>query len=217
MSNHVLNQEHIDDKRSQMFDKLMATTYQKVYGMAYRLCGNRADAEDLTQEACFRAYRSFAEYEGSRPFENWIFRIVTRLFLDLLRNRRRRVKILSYDTALPHEFDDGPNFEFPDQRSNPEAQLLEGLLSEDLQNVFSSLSDEDRTLVTLADIDQIPYLEIAEQLGKPVGTIRSRLHRTHRRLRRCLKQARRERLQADSPQRVLRERAASQRSPQFQV
>ena len=77
------------------FNELMDATYKKVYNMAYRLSGSRADAEDLTQEAFFRAYRSFRDYEGDRPFENWIFRIVTRLFLDLLRTRRRRVKSVS--------------------------------------------------------------------------------------------------------------------------
>src|SRR4051812_24216946 len=79
------------------FNDLMAESYKKVYNMAYRLSGNRNDAEDLSQEAFYRAYRSFGDYEGDRPFENWIFRIVTRLFLDLLRNRRRRVKTVSYD------------------------------------------------------------------------------------------------------------------------
>src|SRR6478609_8601577 len=89
-----------DQKR---FNELMEETYKKVFNMAYRLSGSRSDAEDLTQEAFFRAYRSFHDYEGDRPFENWIFRIVTRLFLDLLRNRRRRVKSVSYDTPLQRD------------------------------------------------------------------------------------------------------------------
>src|SRR5437588_11321738 len=85
------------------FNDLMESTYKKVFNMAYRLAGNRPDAEDLTQEAFFRAYRSFHDYEGDRPFENWIFRIVTRLFLDLLRSPRRRVKAVSYDAPLRRE------------------------------------------------------------------------------------------------------------------
>src|SRR5687768_10473305 len=87
----------LDPRELTRFNELMNESYRKVYNMAYRLAGNRADAEDLTQEAFYRAYRSFADYEGDRPFENWIFRIVTRLFLDLLRNRRRRIKAVSYD------------------------------------------------------------------------------------------------------------------------
>src|SRR5512140_1365905 len=90
----------MDPKEEVRFNDLMEATYRKVYNMAYRLCGSRADAEDLTQEAYYRAYRSFQDYEGDRPFENWIYRIVTRLFLDLLRSRRRRVKVVSYDAPL---------------------------------------------------------------------------------------------------------------------
>ena len=78
----------LSDREESRFNDLMEATYRKVYNMAYRLSGNRSDAEDLTQEAYFRAYRSFHDFEGDRPFENWIFRIVTRLFLDLVRSRR---------------------------------------------------------------------------------------------------------------------------------
>src|SRR5512141_985800 len=98
------------------FNQLMQASYKKVFNMAYRLAGNRPDAEDLTQEAFYRAYRSFRDYEGDRPLANWIFRIVTRLFLDLLRNRRRRVKAVSYDTPLPtHGGDEALFFDMPDE------------------------------------------------------------------------------------------------------
>ncbi len=174
------------------FNELMEATYKKVYNMAYRLVGNRTDAEDLTQEAYFRAYRSFTDYEGDRPFENWIYRIVTRLFLDLLRHRRRRVRAVSYDTPLQREgSDDNLFFEVPDRSPSPEAQLLQGSLSEDLQCAMNSLSAEQRLLITLADVEQMPYKDIAEILDKPVGTIRSRLHRTHKQLRSRLEEIRR--------------------------
>jgi RNA polymerase sigma-70 factor (ECF subfamily) len=164
--------------------------------MAFRLAGNRSDAEDLTQEAFYRAYRSFRDYEGDRPFENWIFRIVTRLFLDMLRNRRRRVKVVSYDTPLQNGAgDDTLYFDMPDQKPNPEQEMLEGSFSEELQNVMNSLSPEQRMLITLADIEGMPYKEIADLMGKPVGTIRSRLHRTHKLIRAKLEQLRRESLQ----------------------
>lgn len=176
------------------FNELMAETYKKVYNMAYRLAGNRTDAEDLTQEAFYRAYRSFRDYEGDRPFENWIFRIVTRLFLDLLRNRRRRIKAVSYDTPLQREGgDENLYFEKADERPNPEEEMMSGAFGEDLQRVLNSLTPEQRTLVTLADIEGVPYKDIAETLGKPVGTIRSRLHRTHKLIRARLDAIKRER------------------------
>jgi len=171
----------------------MEGTYRKVYNMAFRLAGNRADAEDLTQEAFFRAYRSFREFEGDRPFENWIFRIVTRLFLDMLRIRRRRIKSVSYDTPLSNSVgDENLYFEMPDNGCNPEQKVMENSFSEDLQKALNSLSPEQRLLITLADIEGVAYKEIAEILGKPVGTIRSRLHRTHKAIRARLEQIRKE-------------------------
>ena len=173
------------------FNELMNDTYRKVYNMAYRLSGNRPDAEDLTQEAYFRAYRSFEDYEGDRPFENWIFRIVTRLYLDLLRNRRRRVQTVSYDNTLPSEVGgDSVRFEIADDQPSPEQVMIENAYSEPLQIALESLTPDQRELIELADVKQVPYTEIAEMLGAPVGTIRSRLHRTHKALRVKLEQAR---------------------------
>jgi RNA polymerase sigma-70 factor, ECF subfamily len=184
MATHTVSMSAAEEAR---FNELMEATYRKVFNMAYRLVGNRPDAEDLTQEAYYRAYRSFEDYEGDRPFENWIFRIVTRLFLDLLRNRRRRVKAVSYDTPLQREGgDDNLFFDMPDERPNPEQHMLSGSMSENLQKTLNSLSAEQRLLVTLADIEGLPYKDIAEMLGKPVGTIRSRLHRTHKLMRQRL-------------------------------
>lgn len=179
------------------FNELMQATYRKVFNMAYRLAGNRPDAEDLTQEAFFRAYRSFTDYEGDRPFENWIFRIVTRLYLDLLRSRRRRIKAVSYDTPIQAPgADENLFFDMPDDRPTPEQSALSGSFSEDIQRVLNSLTAEQRLLVTLADIEGIPYKEIAEMLDKPVGTIRSRLHRTHKQIRSRLEAVRKENPQA---------------------
>lgn len=175
----------LEEKDLKRFNSLMEETYKKVYNMAYRLSGSRPDAEDLTQEAYYRAYRSFGDYEGDRPFENWIFRIVTRLYLDLLRNRRRRVSTVSYDNTLPTDFgSDAVRFEVADDRPNPEEELLFSEFSDEMVKALSSLTEEQRELIRMADVEQIPYNEIAEKLGRPVGTIRSRLHRTHKQLRR---------------------------------
>ena len=174
------------------FNELMKASYRKVFNMAYRLSGTRPDAEDLTQEAYYRAYRSFEDYEGDRPFENWIFRIVTRLFLDMLRTRRRRVKYVSYDAPLQGSSDETLYFDKADDEPNPEESMLRDSMSEEVQRAMDSLNAEQRLLVTLADIEGMPYRDIAEIMGKPVGTIRSRLHRTHKQLRNKLDRLRRE-------------------------
>jgi RNA polymerase sigma-70 factor (ECF subfamily) len=176
------------------FNELMENTYKKVFNMAYRLAGNRPDAEDLTQEAFYRAYRSFSDYEGDKPFENWIFRIVTRLFLDMLRSRRRRIKAMSFDAPLQKDgSEESLYFDVPDQKPGPDNEFLNSSFSEDLQHTLNALSSEQRMLITLADIEGMPYKEIADIIGKPIGTIRSRLHRTHKMMRMRLEQIQRER------------------------
>ncbi|MBS1706193.1 MAG: sigma-70 family RNA polymerase sigma factor [Armatimonadetes bacterium] len=176
------------------FADLMKGSYKKVYNLAYRLSGNRADAEDLTQEAYFRAYRRFDTFEGDRPFENWILRIVTRLFLDLARSRRRRVSTVSLDAPIrPDSAEDEMHVQTADDRPNPEEAILNGAVGEDLADALRSLKAEQRALVILADVEQLPYQEIANLAGIPVGTVRSRLHRVHKKLRALLEAKQNER------------------------
>lgn len=176
--------DRIDEGR---FQDLMQASYKKVYNLAYRLAGDRTDAEDLTQEAFFRAYRGFEHYEGDRPFENWIFRIVTRLFLDLRRARSRRVQVVSTDAPLRNDMsDDTVQFEVADGRPDPEQVLMTAEVNEDLERSLNNLSPEQRQLVWMADVEGVPYSEIAERLHAPVGTVRSRLHRAHKQLRASL-------------------------------
>ncbi len=154
--------------------------------MAYRLSGNASDAEDLTQEAYFRALRSYDSYEGDKPFENWIFRIVSRLFLDLLRHRRRRVQTVSYDAPLQGDGDDEVFFDKADETETPDQKLFNGTLGDEMQAAIDSLSPDQKLIVLLADVEQLPYKDIADIVGAPIGTIRSRLHRTHKALRKFL-------------------------------
>lgn len=174
------------------FSDLMEASRKKVFSLAYRLSGSRADAEDLTQEAFYRAYRAFDTYQGDRPFENWIFRIVTRLYLDMKRRQSRRVQTVSSDAPLrPDGADDAVYFEKADDRPTPEAVVVESGLSAEMEASLSRLSPDQRSLVLMADVEQIPYAEIAEKLNTPVGTIRSRLHRAHRQLRLAIEEFRR--------------------------
>lgn len=178
---------YLSHEEKREFDRHMKRTYRKVFDLAYRLSRSRTDAEDLTQEAFVRALRAYRGYEGDRPFENWIFRIVTRLYLDLRRTRDRRVKTVSYDAPLtPDGSDDTVTFEAPDQRPTPDEYLLRGELSEEMIASLQQLSKEQRELIWMADVEGLPYKEIAERISAPVGTVRSRLHRAHKQLRRLI-------------------------------
>lgn len=165
------------------FEALISKTYKKVFNFAFRLSGSRSDAEEITQDSFIRAYRAFGDYRADRPFDNWVMKIASRVFLDLLRARGRRIATVSLDAPIAAEGADDMHLEMPDQDPSPEQKLIGGLLGEDMHRAISKLSDDQRHLVEMADLQELPYRVIAETLGKPVGTVRSRLHRTHRLLR----------------------------------
>lgn len=185
-----MSQVQYSEESESKFKALMERSYKKVFNLAYRLAGNRSDAEDLTQEAFFRAYRRFESFEGDKPFENWIFRIVTRLFLDLKRSRGRRVQTYSTDTPLRAGDlnEDSVTFDSADERPNPEQVLIGSTLSEEMECSLRYLSEEQRQLIWMADVEGVPYNEIATMIQAPVGTVRSRLHRAHKQLRKVLMQ-----------------------------
>lgn len=171
------------------FQKLVDRTYRQAYNMAYRLTGNRDDAEDLTQEAYLRAYRSFGTYNRQLPFESWFFRILSNLFIDLLR-RRPKQKPLSLDQPVgDEENDDNLLLQIPDEATNPERNLMEQVMDERLQKALQALPEPFRIAVLLCDVEGYSYEEIARIMNSSIGTVRSRIHRGRSLLRRALNEA----------------------------
>jgi RNA polymerase sigma-70 factor (ECF subfamily) len=150
------------------------------------MTGNRDDAEDLTQEAYLRAYRSFDKYDRSLPFENWFFRILSNLFVDKLR-RKPRLSSLSLDQPLnPGEGDDDYTLELPDEEGDPQYQMLKETMDERLQKALNIIPAEFRKAVLLCDVEGMSYDEIAEYMNTSIGTVRSRIHRGRLMLRKLL-------------------------------
>lgn len=164
-------------------ERLPPEIYAKMLRYAESLARNRCDAEDLAQEAVLRACRAIADFEGGRPLENWMMRILTRIYLDDRRRRRRRPQTVSSDAPARLDSAVGHDFASDWEGSDPERTLLSSCLGERMSNALGGLSPTERELVWMADVEQMKYREIADQIGIPVGTVRSRLHRAHRRLR----------------------------------
>jgi len=170
----------------QEFEQLIQRTQRQAYNMAYRMTGNRDDAEDLTQEAYLRAYRSFATYNRQLPFESWFFRILSNLFIDLMR-RRPKQKPLSLDQPMgEEESEENLLLQIADESANPERDLLERVLDERLQQALLALPEVFRVAVLLCDVEGKSYEEIAQVMGSSIGTVRSRIHRGRTLLRRML-------------------------------
>ncbi len=166
------------------FDRLVQRYHKQAYNIAYRLTGNHADAEDLTQEAFVRAFRFFDNYRRDLPFENWLFRIISNLFVDDLR-RRPKARIQSLDAPVGNDATSESNafLEIPDTRENPERVVLHEELDEQIQKALAALPQDFRKTVILADIEGMSYEEISEAMNCSLGTVRSRLHRGRKLLR----------------------------------
>lgn len=146
-----------------------------MYSVAYRLAGNHPDAEDVVQEALLRVKRGLVNYTPG-SLQGWLARIVTNVFLDETRRRKRRPQ-----TALPED---------PDRvlAGSPGAdeELAMRSLPDHIQDALRDLQEEFRVAVVLCDVAGLSYGEIAAQTGVPVGTVRSRVHRGRTRLREVL-------------------------------
>lgn len=149
----------------------------RVFRLAYRLTGNRHDAEDLTQEVFVRVFRSLSSYTPG-TFEGWLHRITTNLFLDQVRRKQR----IRFD-ALPDDASD----RLPGQADlGPERAWEHNNLDHDVQAALGTLPPDFRAAVVLCDIEGLSYEEIAATLNIKLGTVRSRIHRGRAQLRAAL-------------------------------
>jgi RNA polymerase sigma-70 factor (ECF subfamily) len=170
------------DRRAE-FDRLVQRYHKQAYNIAYRMTGNHADAEDLTQEAFVRAFRFFGNYRRDWPFDNWLYKIMSNLFVDDLR-RKPKARLQSLDQPLDAGGRNEDVFlEIPDAAANPERLVMSQELDEHIQRALSSLPHDFRMTVILADIQGLSYEEISVAMRCSLGTVRSRLHRGRKLLR----------------------------------
>ncbi|MEI6513385.1 MAG: sigma-70 family RNA polymerase sigma factor [bacterium] len=177
----------LEGEKQAEFDRLMRKSYRRAYNLAYRMTGDPLEAEDLTQETFLRAYRFFDKYNRWLAFEAWLRQIMHNLYVDMLR-RKPKTQGYSLDQPLPNSSDDDDDMvaDFPDSGANPEKQLLAVEFSADMQEALNRLPHEFREAVVLCDIEDMSYDEIASAVGVSTGTVRSRIHRGRRLLRKWL-------------------------------
>ncbi|MCH9004833.1 MAG: RNA polymerase sigma factor [Proteobacteria bacterium] len=169
------------DDRSNTFEKLVRPHFDRLYRLAWRLSGQKAEAEDLFQELLIKAFGKLDDLVNIDEPGSWLCRVMYNLFIDERRRfaRRRMHTVEESELAgdglagLP-----GPDDPAWDQ------ERLERMRRLDL--ALSQLSDEHRLIVLLHDTEGYKMTEIQELIGVPVGTIKSRLHRARIRLREIL-------------------------------
>lgn len=159
----------------------------RLYGTALRLTRNPADAEDLVSEAIVRAWANFGQLADRQAFPKWLFRILANTFV----SDRRRMRHERTNVSLTEEGETFSLFERMHQPfllwwGNPERELVNRLLREDIERAFDALPEEFRVVVILIEIDGQSYADVADVLGIPIGTVRSRLSRARSALQRAL-------------------------------
>ena len=167
------------------FEKTALIHTNEMYATALRLTKNERDAEDLVQDAFFKAFKSFHQFQRGTNCRAWLFRILTNTFINAYRRKSKEREILGADDLRPVE-DQLYDKTRITLRSDPERALSSRLISKDVREALESLPIDFRMVVVLADMQGLTYKDIAGILGCPVGTVMSRLFRGRRIMRRQL-------------------------------
>ena len=158
------------------WDEVVHNHSAKVFRLAYRLTGNKFDAEDLTQEVFVRVFKSLANFKPG-TLDGWLHRITTNLFLDQARRKQRiRFDALSDDAAA----------RLPGSDPGPERTFEFNNLDADVAAALEALPPDFRAAVVLCDMEGLSYDEVAHALDIKLGTVRSRIHRGRAMLRESL-------------------------------
>ena len=166
------------------FNRLVLAYQDMVYNQALRMLNDESSAADATQETFISAFRNLRGFRGG-IFRAWLMRIVTNACYDDLRRRKRRPS-----TPLEPLDDLGDEIESPqwmtDPGDTPEESMERVELEQAITNCLNKLPDDFRAVVLLVDVQGFDYSEAAFTIGKPVGTIKSRLARAQVRMRDCM-------------------------------
>jgi RNA polymerase sigma-70 factor (ECF subfamily) len=155
------------------FDQLVRRYLARAYAIAWRLLKNKEDAEDLVQDAFMRALRHIHQYDMSRPFGPWFFRLLTNTGLNAL--ERRAIRTMEPEEENP-----------PSSGVAPDVMVEHREIRECFRAALGELPPRQRVIVSLYDVDGVSTAEIAERLGIGAETVRWHLFQARRTLRRAL-------------------------------
>ncbi|HJN16499.1 MAG TPA: sigma-70 family RNA polymerase sigma factor [Armatimonadota bacterium] len=167
------------------FEALAEERKRELFNAALRMTRGREDAEDLTQETLAKAYTAFHQFRPGTNFKAWIYRVLVNTYINHYRRKKRAPQEKSWEEfAVDGDVDYARGDS--SRLSNPEEAVMSRVPDEEVQPALEALPDEFRVAVLLSDVDDFSYKEIADILGIPLGTVRSRIFRGRRMLRKRL-------------------------------
>jgi len=169
-----------------LFESQLGPILAGAYRFAHSLTRNGADAEDLIQEAALLAFRSFASFQSGTNFKAWFYKILTNCHFGHCRRNRRQSTVDVDDVAELHLYRCTAAAGLHQLSDDPAKLVMDKLSTEQIMDALDELPAEYRVVAKLYLIEDLHYHEIAELLGCPVGTVRSRIHRGRRMLQKLL-------------------------------
>jgi len=167
-------------------EQLVISQKQYIYSIAMTIFHNTDDAEDLTQTAFIRLFRSIHQYNGDSKFTTWLYRLVINLGRDELRSRRRKVPIINPIATDDDELDPVTLISDTNIERDPQASLEHKETRRILEDALAQLDDQYRLTLTMLYFDDMKYADIADILEIPLNTVKSHIRRGKERLREIL-------------------------------
>ena len=157
--------------RERAFEELVLENQNRVYALSLKICGNKDDAFDLSQEAFLKAYTSLESFRGDSRFSVWLYRLTYNVCIDFLRKKR------SASVTSLNRDEDEPELDFQDERPLPEEEVERRELRATVREAMLQLPDEKREILVMREFSGMSYVDIAESLGIDLGTVKSRISR----------------------------------------
>lgn len=165
-----------DSEKLRSFEQQALPLMPQLYGAALRWTRNPSDAEDLVQETFAKAYAAWSKFEQGTNLKAWLFRIMTNTHINLYNKRNKDQAKTALDDLEDWQVGFGESVTSNSSRA-AELEAIDNLPSKVIKDALAQIPDEFRMVVYYAVVEGLPYAEIAEIMGTPVGTVMSRLHR----------------------------------------
>lgn len=166
----------VNEKDQQAYALLMKRYKKAVYFMILKMIRDADDAEDLTMEAFAKAFRNLHRFKKDFTFSTWLFRIATNNTIDFI--RKKKLKTMSLNNTLTDDGGNSVNIDIEDDDNNPQDEFIRTQRIEMVRIFVDKLPAKYRKLVKLRYFDELSYDEIAQELDKPLGTVKAQLHRS---------------------------------------
>jgi RNA polymerase sigma-70 factor (ECF subfamily) len=188
------------------FDREMVPHMDTMYNYALYLTGRREAAQDLLQETFLKAFRFFQSFQPGTNSRAWLYRIMRNTFINEYRREKRIPDHVEYDDQIsgPHMLVDETI-----SQENLSQKISSELFEDEIASAIAALPEKYKSVVILRDIEDLQYEEIADAMGVPIGTVRSRLHRARAMLFDALKEYARNRGYAVGQSFVMQESLAA--------